>query len=65
MYIGGEKMKIGLISDTHDMLPLIEKAVQKLNDEKVELVLLFLFFVLIISSRGPHKCGFFCINFSV
>jgi len=32
-------MKIGLISDTHDMLPLIEKVVQKLNEEKVELVL--------------------------
>ena len=32
-------MKIGLISDTHDMLPLIDAAVQKLNEEKVELVL--------------------------
>ena len=32
-------MKIGLISDTHDMLPLIGKAVQKMNEEKVELVL--------------------------
>jgi len=32
-------MKIGLISDTHDMLPLIEKVVQKLNSESVELVL--------------------------
>jgi len=32
-------MKIGLISDTHDMLPLIDKAVQKLNEEKVDLVL--------------------------
>jgi uncharacterized protein len=32
-------MLIGLISDTHDNLPLIEKAVNRLNQEKVELVL--------------------------
>jgi putative phosphoesterase len=32
-------LKVGLISDSHDMLPLIEKVVQKLNEEKVELVL--------------------------
>jgi len=32
-------MLIGLISDTHDNLPLVEKAVKQLNDEKVELVL--------------------------
>ena len=32
-------MLIGAISDTHDNLPLIEKAVQTLNDQKVELVL--------------------------
>jgi len=31
-------MRIGIISDTHDMLPLIDKAVQRLNDEKVDLV---------------------------
>jgi len=30
---------IGLISDTHDNLPLVEKAVKRLNEEKVELVL--------------------------
>ena len=30
---------IGVISDTHDNLPLIEKAVKRLNEEKVELVL--------------------------
>jgi putative phosphoesterase len=28
-----------LISDTHDNLPIIEKAVEKLNEEKVQLVL--------------------------
>jgi hypothetical protein len=32
-------MLIGLISDTHDNLPLVEKAVNRLNEEKVELVL--------------------------
>ncbi len=32
-------MRIGLISDTHDNLPMVEKAVKLLNDEKVELVL--------------------------
>ena len=32
-------MIVGIISDTHDNLPLIDKAVKKLNEEKVELVL--------------------------
>lgn len=32
-------MLVGLISDTHDNLPMIEKAVERLNNEKVELVL--------------------------
>jgi hypothetical protein len=32
-------MLIGLISDTHDNLPLVEKVVKRLNEEKVELVL--------------------------
>lgn len=32
-------MLIGVISDTHDNLPMIEKAVKRLNNEKVELVL--------------------------
>jgi putative phosphoesterase len=32
-------MLVGLIADTHDRLPMVEKAVKKLNDEKVELVL--------------------------
>lgn len=32
-------MLIGLISDTHDNLPMVEKAVKRLNKEKVELVL--------------------------
>ncbi|MFB3889840.1 MAG: metallophosphoesterase [Candidatus Bathyarchaeia archaeon] len=32
-------MLIGLISDTHDNLPMVEKAVKRLNQEKVGLVL--------------------------
>jgi putative phosphoesterase len=32
-------MLIGLISDTHDNLPMVEKAVKRLNEERVELVL--------------------------
>jgi len=32
-------MIVGIISDTHDHLPLLDKAVKKLNEEKVELVL--------------------------
>jgi len=32
-------MLIGLISDTHDNLPAVEKAVKRLNEEKVDLVL--------------------------
>lgn len=32
-------MKIGIIADTHDNLPAIDKAVKWLNDEKVDLVL--------------------------
>jgi len=32
-------MLIGLISDTHDNLPLVDKATRKLNEKNVELVL--------------------------
>ena len=32
-------MFVGIMSDTHDHLPLVDKAVKKLIDEKVELVL--------------------------
>lgn len=32
-------MKIGIIADTHDNLPAIDKAVKRLNEEKVDLVL--------------------------
>jgi len=32
-------MLVGIMSDTHDCLPLVDKAVKKLEEEKVELVL--------------------------
>lgn len=32
-------MIVGLIADTHDRLPLIDKAVERLNQERVDLVL--------------------------
>jgi len=32
-------MIVGLIADTHDCLPLIDKAVERLNHEKVDMVL--------------------------
>lgn len=32
-------MLVGLISDTHDNLPMVDKAVKRLNKEEVELVL--------------------------
>jgi len=32
-------MLVGLISDTHDNLPMVDKAVKRLNEEKVGLVL--------------------------
>jgi len=32
-------MKIGIIADTHDNLPNIDKAIKRLNEEKVQLVL--------------------------
>ena len=35
----GEKMLIGLMADTHDNLPMVDKAIKKLNEERVELVL--------------------------
>ncbi|MDH5634261.1 MAG: metallophosphoesterase [Candidatus Bathyarchaeota archaeon] len=32
-------MRVGIISDTHDNLPLVDKAIERLNKEKVEVVL--------------------------
>jgi putative phosphoesterase len=32
-------MRIGVIADTHDNLPALDKAIKKLNDENVDLVL--------------------------
>lgn len=36
---GGIEMLIGLIADTHDNLPLVDRALGKLNQKNVELVL--------------------------
>jgi putative phosphoesterase len=35
----GERMLIGLIGDTHDNLPMVDRAIKRLNQEKVGLVL--------------------------
>jgi len=35
----GEKMLVGIIADTHDCLPMVKKAVKRLNGENVGLVL--------------------------
>jgi len=35
----GRKLLVGVISDTHDNLPMIERAVKRLNEEDVGLVL--------------------------
>ena len=32
-------MLVGLIADTHDCLPMVDRAVKKLNESDVELVL--------------------------
>jgi putative phosphoesterase len=32
-------MLVGLMADTHDCLPMVEKAIKKFNEERVELVL--------------------------
>jgi putative phosphoesterase len=37
--IGGVSMLLGLMSDTHDNLPMVEKAIDRFNAEKVQLVL--------------------------
>ena len=37
--VGDARMKIGIISDTHDRLPFIDKAIEELNKERVDLVL--------------------------
>src|SRR5271157_2905860 len=47
-------MLVGAISDTHDNLPLVEKAVKYLNDKKVGLVL----------HAGDYVAGFVIPKFS-
>jgi hypothetical protein len=46
-------MKIGIIADTHDNLPAIDKAVKRLNQEKVQLVL----------HLGDYVAGFAVLRF--
>jgi hypothetical protein len=46
-------MLIGIMADTHDNLPLVEKAVQKLNEENVGLVL----------HAGDYVAGFLILKF--
>ena len=46
-------MIVGLLSDTHDRLPLIDEAVKRLNEMKVELVL----------HAGDYVSPFVAINF--
>ncbi len=47
-------MKIGLVSDTHDRLPFIDKVVQRLNNENVDLVL----------HAGDYSAPFAALRFS-
>jgi putative phosphoesterase len=37
--VGDRTMIVGIMSDTHDNLPLVEKAIERLNQEKAEIVL--------------------------
>jgi putative phosphoesterase len=46
-------MLIGIMADTHDNLPLVEKAVQELNEENVGLVL----------HAGDYVAGFVILKF--
>jgi putative phosphoesterase len=46
-------MKIGIIADTHDNLPAIDKAIKRLNQEKVQLVL----------HAGDYVAGFAVLRF--
>jgi putative phosphoesterase len=46
-------MKIGIIADTHDNLPAIDKAVRRLNQERVQLVL----------HLGDYVAGFAVLHF--
>lgn len=46
-------MLIGIMADTHDNLPLVEKTVQKLNEENVGLVL----------HAGDYVAGFVILKF--
>lgn len=60
-------MIVGIIADTHDRLPLLEKAIQRLNEERVELVLhagdyISAFAVQRLKSLKAHLIGIFGNN---
>lgn len=60
-------MIVGIIADTHDRLPLLEKAIKKLNEERVELVLhagdyISAFAVQRLKSLKAHLIGIFGNN---
>ena len=46
-------MKIGIIADTHDNLPAIDRAIERLNQEEVQLVL----------HAGDYVAGFSVLRF--
>jgi putative phosphoesterase len=58
---------VGIIADTHDRLPLLEKAIKRLNEERVELVLhagdyISAFAVQRLRSLKAHLIGIFGNN---
>lgn len=60
-------MIVGIIADTHDRLPLLEKAIKRLNEERVELVLhagdyISAFAVQRLKSLKAHLIGIFGNN---
>ncbi len=60
-------MIVGIIADTHDHLPLLEKAIERLNEERVELVLhagdyISAFAVQRLKSLNAHLIGIFGNN---
>lgn len=60
-------MIVGIIADTHDRLPILEKAVKRLNEERVELVLhagdyVSAFAVQRLKSLKAHLIGIFGNN---
>ena len=55
MIIGGDRIKIGIIADTHDNLPNIEKAVETFNKGNIDLLFHAGDFVSPFTARGSKK----------